>query len=90
LKTVLNNNNSLVALLRPARHPRVRLDQLLLYIRAKVPVVSSCQVRETRFFAYYFLKVHLHHFSKMVRETKFFCLLLSEGTFTSFFKDKKS
>jgi hypothetical protein len=66
LKTVLNNY--LVALLRPARHPRVRLNQLLLYIRAQVPVVSSCQVRET----------------------KFFCILLFEGTFTSFFKDKKS
>jgi len=27
---------------------------------------------------------------KLIFNTKFFCLLLFEGTFTSFFKDKKS
>jgi hypothetical protein len=44
------------------------------------------------FFAYYFLKVHFHHFSKVKspkevtkqQESRF------EGTFSSFFKGKKS
>jgi hypothetical protein len=27
---------------------------------------------------------------KLIKKKKFFCILLSEGTFTSFFKDKKS
>jgi hypothetical protein len=73
---------------------------------------SKKQIFNTIFSAYYFLKLHLHHFSKMksqkesqnIRnpdpggpktcgsgsgsETLVFYFL--KGTFTSFFKDKKS
>jgi hypothetical protein len=56
------------------------------------PAIVVTDLQKFFFSAYFFLKAHLHHFSKINMPTKhkfFFCLFLFEGTFTSFFKDQK-
>ncbi len=63
-----------------ASKPVLRIHDI--FVRIRILLYLSLTKKNLKMFCLLLLKVHLHHFSKM--------LITFEGTFTSFFKDKKS
>ncbi len=68
--------------------PMLQIHEILVRIRGSIPLTMDPDPDADPDHANFRPSRRKHIFSKFF--SKFFCLLLFEGTFTSFFKDEKS